>query len=218
MNPFDHGLFRKQICRLRALALWIAVGGAVGCAVEPIPVNNENLKASRYLRYTVRGTQAGFYTQAFRSNYLVYPAVFKPGSKVDFTLYSNIRVDMSINGLPCRMFFRDSQFPIDNDGIKVFLDKHFALSAKELKLESLDQGVRNQIDQGVAAIGMTKEQVLLALGFPSHIDNYAPADLLSRERILESNQWIYRYNEIMFFPTYWAYQFDNTGKLAQVIR
>jgi len=41
---------------------------------------------------------------------------------------------------------------------------------------------------------------------------------LSRERILESNQWIYRYNEIMFFPTYWAYQFDNIGKLAQVIR
>ena len=60
--------------------------------------------------------------------------------------------------------------------------------------------------------------MLLALGFPSHIDNYASADLLSRERILESNQWIYRYNEIMFFPTYWAYQFDNIGKLAQVIR
>jgi hypothetical protein len=215
MISLDGGSVRK---RLSLLALWILVGGGIGCAVEPVPVNNDNLKASRYLRYTLRGAQSGFYTQAYRSNYLVYPAVFKPGSKVDFTLYSSLRVDMTINGLPCKMFFRDAEFPIENEGIKVFLDKHFTMTKEELKLEKLDQGVRNQVDQGVAAIGMTKEQVLLALGFPSHIDNYAPADPLTRERILESNQWVYRYNEIMFFPTYWAYQFDNTGKLAQVIR
>lgn len=192
--------------------------GLASCAVEPVPVNNESLKASRYLRYTLRGAQAGLYTQAHRSNYLVYPAVFKPGSKVDFTFYSDSRIDMAINGLPCKMFFRDSLFPTDNEGINKFLEKHFALKKEELKYDSLDQGLRNQIDQGTAAIAMTKEQILMALGYPSHIDSYVPADLLPRERILESNQWIYRYNEIMFVTTYWAYQFDNTGKLAQVIR
>jgi len=81
------------------------------------------------------------------------------------------------------------------------------------------EGLRTLIDGGVAATGsMTKEQVLMAVGYPSHIDNYVIAADLPRERILESNQWIYRYNDFVIFSIYHAYQFNSEGKLGNMIR
>jgi hypothetical protein len=36
-------------------------------------------------------------------------------------------------------------------------------------------------------VNMSKEQVFLALGYPSHLENFAPADGLTRETIFASN-------------------------------
>lgn len=38
---------------------------------------------------------------------------------------------------------------------------------------------------------------------------------MSREQIFEADTWIYRFNEIMWIPSWYIYQFDNNGKLAQ---
>ena len=192
--------------------------GLAGCVAEPIPVQDPILNTPRYLRYTLRGQQQGFYTQTHRSNYLSFPAVYRPGTKVEFVLYGDTRIDMNMDGLPAKMFHRDSKFPTLGDPMRQFLDKHFAKTKEELKLDAIEASTRRQIEAGNAAINMTKNEVLMAIGYPSHIDNYVLADDLSRERVLESNQWIYRYSEFGPFPTYWTYQFNSEGKLGQVIR
>src|SRR5687768_894615 len=99
----------------RAQRLLQAIGGAIllglaGCAAEPIPVQDPILSTPRYLRYTLRGEQSGFYTKTYRSNYLGFPAVYRPGSKVEFPFYGDTRIDMNIDGLPAKMFHRDSKF------------------------------------------------------------------------------------------------------------
>ena len=196
-----------------AILLWLA-----GCAAPPVPVMDEMLTKPRYLRYTLRGQQAGLYTETWRSNYLSFPAVYKPGSKVEFPMYSEGQIDMTIDGLPAKMFTRDVKFPTTQDGMREFLDKHFATAPEELNLEAVDPQARGGIESGNAAVNMTKEQVLMAIGYPSHIDDYVIAADLPRQRVLGSNQWIYRWSEIGPFTTYHVYQFNSEGKLANVIR
>jgi hypothetical protein len=192
---------------------------ALGCAAEPIPLYEKSLMTPRYLRYTLRGVQSGFYTQTWRSNYMSQPVVFKPGSKVEFELLGDTRIDMRIEGLPAKMFSRETKFPTTVDTMKKFLDKHFSMTKEELKLDAIEKGLRALVEGGNAARGsMTKDNVFTTLGPPSHIDNYVIADDLPRERIFESNQWIYRDKEILGFPWYVVHQFDDAGKLANVIR
>ncbi len=213
--------FRKPLARGRFLAgalcaAWLA--GVAGCAADPVPVNDDILKATRFLRYTLRAEPSGYHQLAYRSNYLGFKTAFRAGTRVDFLLYSNIRVDLDMNGITCRMYPRDLRFPTDPDGIKRFVEKYFAATKEELNLESLEPSIRNQVDSGVAAIGMTKEQVFLALGYPSHInETFAVADELTREQIFEANTWVYRFNEILWIPTWYVYKFDKDGKLVQRI-
>jgi len=190
--------------------------GSVSCAAPPLPVNDESLKGEHYIRYSIRGENAGTYTKAYRSNYLVYNVFRVPGKKVTIDFYSHAWVDISFNGIICRMFHRDQPFRTDPEGIKAFMDKHFATTAEELTLDALEPSLRKQIEKGVAAVGMSKEEVLMALGYPSHIDSYVQAAYLTRDQILESNAWIYRYNEIMW-ATFYQYIFDEDGNLAERI-
>lgn len=169
----------KSRAHLRVLAALLC-GGVVttmaGCAADPVPVKDETLDQPRYLRYTLRTEPAGLYQNAFRSNYLSWKPAFKPGAKVTFPLYSSVRIDLSFNGIPCRMFPRDLPFPTDKEGIQRFVEKHFATTQEELNLGALDPSDRQRIENGTPAITFTKEQVFLALGYPSHINNYILAE------------------------------------------
>jgi len=190
--------------------------GLMSCAAPPLPVNDESLKGEHYLRYTIRGENAGTYTQAFRSNYLVHSVFRHAGKKATIPFYSHAWVDISFKGITCRMFHLDQPFRTDPDGIKAFMDKHFSPTVEELALDALEPSVRSQIERGQAAVGMSKEEVLLALGYPSHIDSQVQAAYLTREHILERDRWMYRYNEILW-ATFHTYIFDEDGNLAQRI-
>jgi hypothetical protein len=194
--------------------------GLLGCTPTPIPVNDPSLNALRYLRYTIRAEQVGYYRQTHRSNILVHPVAFRPGQKVELTMYSAERLDMNIDGLPCKMVAGEEKFPTHSEGISETLDKYFALSAEEVTgpLSRLEAATQRQINEGIAAIQMTKEEVLMALGYPSHIDDYVIAAPLPKETIFASNQWLYRSHFILWVPAFHIYQFDNNGRLANVIR
>ncbi|MBI4603857.1 MAG: hypothetical protein HY721_18025 [Planctomycetes bacterium] len=196
----------------------LLLAAAAGCA-EPIAVNDDVLKNPRYLRYTLRSSPSGVMQTAYRSNYLSWTP-FKPvGTKVEFRQYTNVFVDLNINGVPCRMYYKDLPFPTESDGIKAFVEKHFAATVEELNLESLDKTLRDQVDHGIAAIPMTKEQVLMGLGYPSHIDNWVAADNLTREQIFASSQWIYRVFDYWIFASQWrVFQFSSEGKLQNVVQ
>jgi hypothetical protein len=203
----------------------LAVAGMIaviagGCAAPPTPVNHDVLKGTRYVRYTLRSAPEGYLQGAFKSNYLSWQpfANGKVGSKVQFVEYTDQYVDLSFNGIRCRMHWKDMPFPTDPDGVRTFVEKHFAATQEELNLEALDKDVRRQIDNGVAAIPMTKDQVFMALGYPSHIDNHVVADPLTKDQIFASNNWIYRSHDVMLWSFWWVYQFNDDGKLANVIK
>lgn len=212
-----HPPLRGMMTRLAARsALWLLVTyAATGCA-EPVPVKNEVLDSPRYVRYTLRSQPSGLQQLSYRSNFLSFPIGYKVGSKVSFPFYSSQRVDLSFNGVPCSMYYKDVPFPTEPEGLKKFIEKHFATTEEELNLAALDKSTREQIDRGIAAIGMTKEQVFLALGYPAYIGpNWVPADDLARAQIFESTVWHYRYNEIMWIPSWYSYQFNNDGIFVQ---
>ncbi len=200
------GLIRAVLC-LGVVCL------APACA-PPLGVKNEALDSPRYIRYTLR-SQAGFPQTAFRSNYLSFPAGFKAGSKVTFPFYSSQYLDLDFNGVTCRMYFRDLPYPTEPEGLKRTLEKYFASTEEELNLAGLDKSTRDQVERGTASMGMTKEHVFMALGYPSHVGaNTAAADELSKTQIFEQNLWHYRYNEIMWIPSWHTYQFNNDGILV----
>ncbi len=74
-----------------------------------------------------------------------------------------------------------------NQSIEQFLDHWFVDSDPTPKLRRLPAKVQQQITQGVVAPGMTKAQVLMALGYPPAHETPS----------LESPQW-----------TYWRNRFD----------
>lgn len=206
---------KRSPVQLMALALWAGI--SAGCAVEPVPVKNAILDSPRYLRYTLRTEPAGFFSRAYRSNYLSFPAAFKAGSAVDIPFYSASEIRLNFNGIECRMYPRDLPFPTDDDGLQQFVDKHFAGAREELNLEALEPTMLSDVAAGRPNLNMSKEQVFLALGYPSHIDNWTLADGLTRETIFTSNTWIYRYNEIMWISSWWIYKFNNDNKFVQRI-
>jgi hypothetical protein len=211
---------------LRHVVLVALLGGLLGgpgCSEAPIPVQDEGLRENpiRYLRYTLRGKPSGFYVDTYPSNYLSHVPFFRPGSKVEILMYSATRIDFRVEGNDCRMFAQDLRFPTNPEGLLQTIEMHFALTREELSLEGLDPNVRRQIDAGEVAIGMTKEEVFLALGYPSHIDSSVPVASFARSRVFESSVWIYRYSEFPIVPvytSYWTCRFGNDGRLVEVIR
>lgn len=219
----------ETVLRWTALRSVLVIGvlgcllALVGCAEPPIPVQDEGLRANpvRYLRYTLRGKPSGFYVDTYPSNYLSHVPFFRPGSKVEILMYSATRIDFRVEGNDCRMFAKDLHFPTSPEGLLQTIEMHFAMTREELSLEGLEPDIRRQIDAGEVALGMTKDEVFLALGYPSHIDSYVPVASFARGRVFESSVWIYRYSELPLLPvytTYWTCRFGNDGRLVEVVR
>ena len=189
-----------------------------GCVVHPIPILHDAVSETRFVRHSLRGKLSGTTTILHRSNYLSDPVEFQPGSKVEFRMFSAVRIDMHVEGIPCQMFSSGGVFPSTKEGLDTFLEKHFARSKEELKLDTMEASVLRAIEDGTGALGMTKEDLLFTLGYPARVDHAISTDNLTREEVLKSNQWVYRYGEVFWIPTVSIYQFNDKGKLVRIIR
>ena len=197
-----------------AIAAIVAAFGLASCVQQPVPVSDPALAGTFFTRHSMRGVQDGQRKTIFRSCYLDHPDVLPAGSEAKIETYSTLWIDLGIDAIPCRLKSRDVRFLGGHDGIEKFLDKHFVRDRAALGLDALSEQNRDLILSGRAAIGMTKEEVILAIGYPAQIDGGTPADELPRDRILKSNQWTYRGTEIVFVPTSYIYQFGTDGKLV----
>ena len=192
----------------------------VGCAPPPVWKLHDALEDKYVSRYTLRGYQSGQFRILRDSAWLDDATIIPPGEDVEITNYSEVRIDLNVNNVKCQMYPAVAPtFPINDEGITAFIDKHFATSKEDLQLDDLEVQTRRSIEGGTAALGMSKEEVLLAVGYPCHIDGETPTAGMDRDRILQSNSWKYRNNVIMGAWTFWSvYEFDQDNKLIQVIR
>lgn len=191
----------------RALLLLAPLILSIGCQVEPryVLLNDADVSGARYTRYTLRGVRPQKADRPWilhRSNYLSDPVLFPPGRKVTIRSYSDVRIELDIeddSGVPRRCEMRSGKypFPLDPTGIQRFFEKHFTRDPAEVDLSKLGIVARTYIEEGRYAGGMTREQVLMALGYPSHVNEpRIPAVELDRGRILECDIWWYRKTEI----------------------
>ena len=193
---------------------FVLIGG-VGCVTEPAWILHESAHIPRYAQYTLRGAPSGDRLRLYRSNYLGEAVQFQPGAQVNITGYSPTRIDATIDGKECTILSREHQFPSDPPGIDRFLDKHF--SKDRPNLAYFEESVQTHIKSGRAAMPMTKEQVLMALGYPSHIGpDHVWSGSLERSRILEHNVWLYRQNDIIGISVWRSYKFNTDGKLQTI--
>jgi hypothetical protein len=85
--------------------------------------------------------------------------------------------------------------------IRLFFDKFFAEDKDRIGLDRVNQDFKESVSSGVDEIGMTKEEILLSLGYPAYLARKDATNDDSREFILSQNDWFYlkaRMNKILF--------------------
>ena len=192
------------------------LGIQVSCAHRPISVQTEAIGKTFYTRHTMFGEQQGPLKAIYRSNFLAYTDLLAAGSEAKITDYTSQYVEVTIDGIPCRILYKEIPFAIGEAGVDRFVAKHFAADRAAIGLDKVSENSKSLIERGRAAIGMSKHEVFLAIGYPAYIDGTTPTADLDAERIFRSKLWTYRVSQLVFFPaTVWKYQFDSDGKLYQ---
>jgi hypothetical protein len=82
---------------------------------------------------------------------------------------------------------------VDNDvkNIELSFDKYFVKDRRQIGLENIDPDLLASIMRGVDKVGMTKEEVLMCVGYPSHLGIKDHTMQYTREYILEKDEWFY---------------------------
>lgn len=214
---------------VRTLGSLVSVLGlalvAGGCA-EPVPVHSDLLGETFYTRALIRNKGDKVYSSNyFRPGAGGYP----PGSEVQVTMFSEIRVDLTINKIPHKMY------PVGGEGfntgaINEFFEKYFVKTREEIgvkdkkktppaegeappeeapapaegadaawRMDLWEKGFSGSVNGGTAVIGMSKQQVFMAVGPPAEINFGTPAVRLALGPIMEANRWVY-YSDTWFFP------------------
>ena len=96
--------------------------------------------------------------------------------------------------------------------IKESFYKFFTKNRDEVGLNKIKTKFYDSVISGFEEIGMTKEEVLLCLGYPAYLGRKDPTNDDGREFILSLNEWYYlknRFNKLLFI--------FKTGKLYKII-
>lgn len=173
-------------------------------------VSYSDLQKERYTKVNFR-SQAN--SNLYSSSPLSYPRSLQFGNKAIVTMFSDGEVRINIANASYTMYpVKYPQFNTDEKSVQEFLDKYFVDSMDDVSLLGLDDDLKNKIETGQYAIGMTKAQIYMSLGPPAFIDQETPTVCLPFESIIGSDRWTYHkqwYTKIHFVF------FD--GKLKQIM-
>jgi len=216
-----------------------------GCAA-PIPVAHEGLDEPRYTRVVFKPDGEKLYS----SNYLGQDEGYPLGSEVKVTMYSKQRVELTVNGIPHVLQPVEGEFSVRDPEIlltKYFVkdrsvlgleadltpmgppDEDYAedsegepvVEVENFDLEDMAPAKRSSVERGVATLGMTKEQVFMALGPPVYVNFDTSTTGMSLESVFKTNRWVYFDNPftLTFFGIFpHAYVFDAEDKLISILR
>jgi hypothetical protein len=75
--------------------------------------------------------------------------------------------------------------------VKTCFEKFFSENKSEIGLDKVNPDFREHVHEGFVKEGMTKEEVLLSLGYPAYLGVKDPTYDDNRELILAHNDWYY---------------------------
>jgi hypothetical protein len=90
--------------------------------------------------------------------------------------------------------------------------KYFVKDKKEIGLDNVNPEFYDNVISGYDEIGMSKEEILMALGYPAYLGIRDPTTLYTREYILSQNDWYYmksRFNRVLLI--------FKAGKLVRIM-
>jgi hypothetical protein len=77
------------------------------------------------------------------------------------------------------------------ENVKASFEKFFVEDARTIGLDKINTKFRESISLGIAEVGMTKQEVLLSIGYPTYLGRKHRTHKESRERILAHSDWYY---------------------------
>ncbi|MBW1675389.1 MAG: hypothetical protein JRF30_01655 [Deltaproteobacteria bacterium] len=80
---------------------------------------------------------------------------------------------------------------VSPEDIKLSFHKFFAEDKNRIGLDKINPAFRDSIESGVDEIGMTKEEILLTLGYPAYLGGTNLTSDYGREFILSQPEWNY---------------------------
>jgi hypothetical protein len=194
---------------IACLALFGLLGA--GCQAQLV-ASYPNLEKDRTTRVNLRPDGL----KLTSANYIALPNVIPAGSPARVTKYSNLSVEMLVNGVPYVMYPFGVNFSNEESRIDAFLKKYFVDTPNDLKLDAIAPGdMKATVLAGQHRSSMTKEQVYTSLGPPAYIDDTIPAVNIDYEKIMSSDNWWYP-TIWALFPWYNKFIFGG-GKLQQVL-
>lgn len=111
------------------------------------------------------------------------------GSPSTIKAITNEAIKFTVNGDEyILIFWFGGKSPED---VKESFRKYFLEDRGEIGLDKVRRAFRDSVSSGVVEVGMTKEEVLLSIGYPAFLGAKDPTFDDSREVILSHNDWFY---------------------------
>ena len=80
---------------------------------------------------------------------------------------------------------------VSAENVKPFFEKFFSKNRSEIGLDKVNPAFRELVQEGFVKEGMSKEEVLLSIGYPAYLGVKDPTYDDERKLILSQNDWYY---------------------------
>lgn len=123
-----------------------------------------------------------------------------PGARIKVTGYGRYRAYTDIDGKPMRLGL---DYGRRQESVADFARKHVLAQDPRPRIASFAPAIQGAIADGRLVLGMTKEQVIMSLGYPARHETPS----------LDSGQWKYWWTYRVSFSVLW----DRHGRLRDVV-
>jgi hypothetical protein len=128
-----------------------------------------------------------------------YLPMIPAGQPIKITDYGRYRIHVEVDGKSMRLGLDYGR----SESLGQFARKIVVAQDPKAKIATWPAGVQEAVKLGKIAVGMTKEQVIVSLGYPP----------LHQTPSLDSPQWKYWFTKVGTFVVLW----DDQGRLREVI-
>ena len=162
----------------------------IGCVSFNKALEESRLEVSEGQRVFNR---VGFRT--YRENVIYYTNRYVGGTLIPAGSECVIQ-DMS--GDTIKFTFNGEQYAlvewigdVSAENVKPFFEKFFSKNRSEIGLDKVNPAFRELVQEGFVKEGMSKEEVLLSIGYPAYLGVKDPTYDDERKLILSQNDWYY---------------------------
>ncbi len=181
---------------MKRLAIAVALGALVGCKAAVSP------EVSREYQSQSRMTCCNIHYESDEindANYFV-GSTLPAGTPVQVQAVGSASVTFLADGKKLTLYHR---YGTAQESFRQYLDKILVSEDPKLRVSSFPRSVQQAIRDGRVEPGMTREQVILSLGYPP----------THRTPSTTANEWTYWYNRWVTYKV----QFDDQGVVSTVV-